>query len=192
MLHWLLRKVPNCWYIVVPQFLLHLVLFANGVSATPRLSPPLPSLLPVQEEQVEDAVMALNSFSGSALSAQGVLDYLLLLLLKGQEPLVTKVGGAGGRRTLCFPTPLIILPRPSYITAPPHQMHTRLLNHQMRVPESMSETEYLMALDQLAPSAPDKLRHHLFNQAVAMAAEEGSVEEARGLLAPVADLACIH
>lgn len=86
----------------------------------------------------------------------------------------------------------MILPLPSYITALPCQMHTRLLNHQMRVPESMSETEYLMALDQLAPSAPDKLRRHLFNQAVAMAAGEGAVEEARGLLAPVADLACIH
>ena len=99
MLHSLLKKVPNCWYVVVPQFLLHLVLFANGVSCHIPSLPSPPSLLPVQEEQVEDAVMALNSFSGSALSAQGVLDYLLLLLLKGQEPLVTKVGGAGGRRT---------------------------------------------------------------------------------------------
>ena len=71
-------------------------------------------------------------------------------------------------------------------------MHTRLLSHQMRVPESMSETEYLMALDQLAPTAPDKLRHHLFNQAITMATREGAMEEARGLLAPVTDLACIR
>ena len=62
----------------------------------------------------------------------------------------------------------------------------------MRVPESMSETEYLMALDQLAPTAPDKLRHHLFNQAITIATGEGAMEEARGLLVPVTDLACIH
>ena len=88
------------------------------------------SLLAVQEEKVEDAVVELSSFIGSALSAHRVLDYLLLLLLKGQEPLVSKVGGASGwgttecctvtqpansTNTVCCPAPHTYNPAPSTI-----------------------------------------------------------------------------
>ena len=95
----------------------------------------------MQEEKVEEAVVELSSFSGSAISAHSVLDYLLLLLMKGQEPLVSKVGGAGGWGTidggtvtlqadsspgnfflLVHPSHMAI--RPSLIAAPPSDAYT--------------------------------------------------------------------
>ena len=53
----------------------------------------------------------------------------------------------------------------------------------MREVGYMSETEYLMALDKLAPGTPDRLRHHLFVQALNghqhdhMVSEQGGVTE---------------
>ena len=40
---------------------------------------------------MEDLVVELNSFTGSAVSPQLVVDFLVLLLLKDQEPRVNKV-----------------------------------------------------------------------------------------------------
>ena len=40
---------------------------------------------------MEDLVVELNSFTGSAVSPQLVVDFLILLLLKDQEPRVNKV-----------------------------------------------------------------------------------------------------
>ena len=67
-------------------------------------------------------------------------------------------------------------------------MHAKLTSFQMRVPEYMSETEYLMAVDQLAPGIPDKLTHHLFMQTANIADNR---EDQKGILAPVKNLACI-